>query len=126
MGLRASTFKKKSKISKIWQGCQFLIFFFYLNFKVLQKMILRAQFLLHLQFLYSKMFVIFTGMLPYNFFKKNIGLKGGRGGKTEEKTPLLVKKNKNFFLVIIFIPKLFLLLFLIKTSFSEDFGSKNI
>ena len=90
-------------------------------------MILRAQFLLHLQVLYSKMFVIFTGMLPYNFFKKNIGLKGGRGGKTEEKNPTFGKKNqKNFFLVIIFIPKLFLLLFLIKTSFSEDFGSKNI
>ena len=90
-------------------------------------MILRAQFLLHLQVLYSKMFVIFTGMLPYNFFKKNIGLKGGRGGKTEEKKPTFgKKKQKNFFLVIIFIPKLFLLLFLIKTSFSEDFGSKNI
>merc|ERR1712055_1272755 len=74
--------KKKSKISKIWPGCQFLkflIFFFYLNFKVLQKMILRAPFLLHLQVLYSKMFVIFTGMLSYIFFKKNIGLKGGRG-----------------------------------------------
>merc|ERR1739840_36358 len=103
-------------------GCQFLkfliFFLFCLNFKVLQKMILRAQFLLHLQVLYSKMFVIFTGMLPYNFFKKNIGLKGGRGGKTEEKTPTFgKKKQKNFFLVIIFIPKLFLLLFLIKTSF---------
>merc|ERR1712055_605714 len=83
--------KKKSKISKIWPGCQFLkflIFFFYLNFKVLQKMILRAQFLLHLQVLYSKMFVIFTGMLPYNFFKKNIGFKGG--GAKGRKNPLLV------------------------------------
>ena len=51
----------------------------------------------------------------------------GEGGKTEEKTPTFgKKKQKNFFLVIIFIPKLFLLLFLIKTSFSEDFGSKNI
>merc|ERR1711888_62993 len=109
--------KKKSKISKIWLRCQFFIFFFYLNFKVLQKMILRAQFLLHLQVLYSKMFVILTGMLPYNFFKKNIGLKGGRGAKRRKKKTLLV---------IIFIPKLFLLLFLIKTSFSEDFGSKNI
>merc|ERR1712055_950492 len=99
MGLRASTFEKKKKK---WQGCQFLKFliFFYLNFKVLQKMILRAQFLLHLQVLYSKMFLIFTGMLPF-FFSKNIGLKGG--GKTEEKIPLLVKKKqKNFFLVIIF------------------------
>ena len=119
--------KKKIKNFKNLAGLPIFDFFFYLNFKVLQKMILRAQFLLHLQVLYSKMFVIFTGMLPYNFFKKNIGLKGGRGGKTEEKTPLLVKKKqKNFFLVIIFIPKLFLLLFLIKTSFSEDFGSKNI
>merc|ERR1711888_541863 len=95
--------KKKSKISKIWLRCQFFIFFFYLNFKVLQKMILRAQFLLHLQVLYSKMFVIITGMLPYNFFKKNIGLKGGRGGKTEEKNPLLVKKNKKTFFWLSFL-----------------------
>merc|ERR1712055_362954 len=102
-------------------------FFFYLNFKVLQKMILKAQFLLHLQVLYSKMFVNFTGMLPYNFKKIYIGLKGGRGGKTEEKKPTFgKKKQKTFFLVIIFIPKLFLLFFLIKTSFFEDFGSKNI
>merc|ERR1739842_118946 len=95
-------------------GLSFLKFliFFYLNFKVLQKMILRAQFLLHLQVLYSKMFVIFTGMLPYNFLKKNIGLKGGGGAKRRKKNPLLVKKKpKNFFLVIIFIQKLFLLLF---------------
>ena len=122
--------KKKIKNFKNLAGLpifEIFDFFFYLNFKVLQKMILRAQFLLHLQVLYSKMFVIFTGMLPYNFFKKNIGLKGGRGGKTEEKNPTFgKKKQKNFFLVIIFIPKLFLLLFLIKTSFSEDFGSKNI
>merc|ERR1712055_1042712 len=94
---------------KKWQGCQFLKFliFFYLNFKVLQKMILRAQFLLHLQVLYSKMFIIFTGILPYNFFKKNIGLKGGKGGKTEEKTPLLVKKKtKNLFFGYHFYPKI--------------------
>merc|ERR1712055_1166431 len=125
MGLRASTFEKKKKK---WQGCQFLKFliFFYLNFKVLQKMILRAQFLLHLQVLYSKMFVIFTGMLPYNL-KKIYRVKRGEGGQNGGKKPTFgKKKQKNFFLVIIFIPKLFLLLFLIKTSFSEDFGSKNI
>merc|ERR1712055_655347 len=39
------------------------------------------------------------------------------GGKTEEKKTLLVKKNKKLFFVIIFIPKLFLLLFLIKLAF---------
>merc|ERR1712055_614754 len=48
--------------------------------------------------LYSKMFVIFTGILPYNFYKKNIGGKGGRGGaKRRKKTPLLVKKTKKLF-----------------------------
>merc|ERR1739838_1046611 len=106
---------------------KFLIFFFfYLNFKVLQKMILRAQFLLHLQVLYSKMFVIFTGMLPYNFLKKNIGLKGGRGGKTEEKNPTFGKKKQTFFWLSFLSQNYFYCFFLIKTSFSEDFGSKNI
>merc|ERR1712055_293641 len=100
--------------------------FFYLNFKVLQKNILRAQFLLHLQVLYSKMFVIFTGMLPYNFLKK-IGLKGGRGGKTEEKKNTFgKKKQKTFFWLSFLSQNYFYCFFLIKTSFSEDFGSKNI
>merc|ERR1712055_112330 len=73
------------------------------------------------------MFVIFTGMLPYNFFLKKYRVKRGEGGaKRRKKNTFGKKKQKNFFLVIIFIPKLFLLLFLIKTSFSEDFGSKNI
>merc|ERR1712212_1353860 len=84
----------------------------------------------------SSIFIAFTSSLFQNvcnfyryatiyFFSKNIGLKGG--GKTEEKKNTFgKKKQKNFFLVIIFIPKLFLLLFLIKTSFYKDFGSKNI
>ena len=53
------------------------------------------------------MFVIFTGMLPYNFFKKNIGLKGGRGGKTEEKKPTFgKKKTKKLFFGYHFYPKI--------------------
>merc|ERR1712055_1098843 len=104
MGLRASTFEKKKKK---WQGCQFFKFliFFYLNFKVLQKMILRAQFLLHLQVLYSKMFVIFTGMLPYNLKKNRV--KRGEGGQNGGKTPLLVKKKtKKLFFGYHFYPKI--------------------
>ena len=89
--------KKKIKNFKNLAGLpifEIFDFFFYLNFKVLQKMILRAQFLLHLQVLYSKMFVIFTGMLPYNFLKKNIGLKGGGGAKRRKKNTFGKKKKK--------------------------------
>merc|ERR1712055_1010304 len=45
-------------------------------------------------------------MGPYNFFKKNIGSKGGRGGKTEEKTPTFGKKKKKLFFGYHFSPKI--------------------
>merc|ERR1739840_36949 len=111
-------------------GCQFLkflIFFFLPKFQSFTK-----------NYPESSIFIAFTSSLFQNvcnfyryatiyIFLKKYRVKRGEGGKTEEKNPTFgKKKQKNFFLVIIFIPKLFLLLFLIKTSFSEDFGSKNI
>merc|ERR1712055_114676 len=47
------------------------------------------------------MFIIFTGMLPYIFFSKNIGLK--RVGQNGGKKPLLVKKKQNNFFWLSFL-----------------------
>merc|ERR1712055_536093 len=65
------------------------------------------------------------GVCYHIYFKKKYRVKRGEGGQNGGKNPTFgKKKQKNFFLVIIFIPKLFLLLFLIKLAFLKILVAK--
>ena len=113
--MRASTFqkkKKKTKFSKIGNPNVDVNFnYFHPKLEVLREMILRAQFLLHLQVLYSKMFAIVSGIISYDHFKKMWWGKGRGEGKEQKKNGFHFFFHFFFIFFVIFLPNFFFTFF---------------